>query len=94
MKKSFKKENELMIIQKKKNFKNTQEFNKTKSREIDIRQDNFGNIITHGGKQKIAFLDKITKGNFVEVIKIENYKEYNKLEEPTPSSANGCCILI
>ena len=79
---------------KKKNFKNTQEFNKTKSREIDIRQDNFGNIITHGGKQKIAFLDKITKGNFVEVIKIENYKEYNKLEESTPSSANGCCILI
>ena len=79
---------------KKKNSKNIEEFNKTKSRELDKRQDNFGNIIEHGGKQKIAFLDKITKGNFVEVIKIENYKEYNKLEEPTPSSANGCCILI
>ena len=79
---------------KKNNFKNTATFNKTKSREMDKRQDNFGNIIVHGGKQKIAFLDKITKGNFVEVIKIENYKEYNKLEEPTPSSTNGCCTLI
>ena len=79
---------------KKKNSKNIEEFNKTKSRELDKRQDNFGNIIEHGGKQKIAFLDKITKSSFVEVIKIENYKEYNKLEEHTPNSANGCCILI
>ena len=79
---------------KKKNSKNIEEFNKTKSRELDKRQDNFGNIIEHGGKQKIAFLDKITKGSIVEVIKIENYKEYNKLEEPTPNSTNGCCILI
>jgi len=77
-----------------KDFKNNSNFNKTKSREMDKRLDNYGNIIVHGGKQKIAFLDKITKSNFVEVIKIENYKEYNKMEEPTHSNSNGCCTLI
>ena len=78
----------------KKNFKNILIFNKSKSGEMDKRLDNFGNIIAHGGKQKIAFLDKITKSNFVKVIKIENYKEYNKMEEHTPSNTNGCCTLI
>ena len=61
----------------------------TKSREFDKTCDIFGNIITHGGKQKISFIDKISKYNFVEIIKIDNYKEYNKMEEVVLSNGNG-----
>ena len=77
-------------------LKNTLTFSKaqTKSREFDKRYDMFGNLITRGGKQKISFIDKITKNNFVEVIKIENYKEYNKMEEVPRNNGNGCCLLI
>ena len=66
----------------------------TKSREFDKRYDIFGNLITPGGKQKISFIDKVTKNNFVEVIKIENFKEYNKMEEVPHKSGNGCCLII
>ncbi len=67
---------------------------RTKSKELDKRYDKFGNIISHCGKQKVSFIDKISKNNFIEVIKVDNYKEYNKMEEITPSNRNGCCILI
>ena len=77
-------------------LKNSINFSKaqTKSREIDKRYDIYGNLIVHGGKQRISFIDRLTKNNFVEVIKIENYKEYNKMEDITPSSGNGCCLII
>ena len=45
--------------------------------------------ITKGGKQKITF-----KNNFIEVIKVESYKEYNKMEEVSSSHNNNCCILF
>ena len=67
---------------------------KTKSREIEKRYDKLGNLITKGGKQKVTFIDKITCKNFIEVIKIESYKEYNKMEEVNPNNNNGCCLLI
>ena len=67
---------------------------KTKSREIEKRYDKLGNLITKGGKQKVTFIDKITCKNFIEVIKIESYKEYNKMEEVNPYNNNGCCLLI
>ena len=66
----------------------------TKNREADKRYDLFGNLIKHGGKQKISFIDRISKNNFVEVIKIDNYKEYNKMEEIKTNKENGCCLLI
>ena len=78
-------------------LKNSLVFSKaqTKSREIDNkRYDTSGNLITKGGKQRITFIDKISNANFVEVIKVENYKEYNKMEEITPNNGNGCCLLI
>ena len=58
------------------------------------RLDRFGVPILKGGKQKVTFIDKITKTNFVEVIKIESFKEFNKMEEVSNTSKNNCCIVI
>ena len=66
----------------------------TKSREIDKRCDMFGNFIVHGGKQKISFIDQISKNSLFEIIKIESYKEYNKMEEVAPTNGNSCCLII
>ena len=68
--------------------------NKVKTFNKGKRLDKFGNNITHGGKQKVTFIDKISKNNFVEVIKIENYKQYNKMEEISNNKGNNCCLLI
>ena len=57
------------------------------------RVDKFGNPIVHGGKHKVTFLDRVSKNNIIEVIKVDNYKEYNKMEEPSSGSSNGCCII-
>lgn len=77
-------------------LKNSVTFSKaqTKSRELDKRYDRIGNLITHRGKQKISFLDRISKNNLAEIIKIDNYKEYNKMEEIAPTNGNGCCFII
>ena len=57
--------------------------------------DRFGVPILKGGKQKVTFIDKITKTNFVEVIKIESFKEFNKMEEVKSSNhRNTCCEII
>ena len=58
------------------------------------RFDHFGTLITKGGKQKITFIDKITKNTLTDVVKIESYKEYNKMEETANEKRNNCCILI
>ena len=59
------------------------------------RLDRFGVPILKGGKQKVTFIDKITKTNFVEVIKIESFKEFNKMEEIKSSNhRNTCCEII
>ena len=59
------------------------------------RLDRFGVPILKGGKQKVTFIDKITKTNFVEVIKIESFKEFNKMEEVKSSNhRNTCCEII
>ena len=67
---------------------------KLNKNEKDIRRDRKGNEIFHGGKYKVTFIDKVTNKNFSEVIKVENYKEYNKMEEQSSSKGNGCCLLI
>ena len=64
------------------------------NKEFYIRIDKFGNVISHGGKQKISFIDKISRTNFVEVIKIANYKEYNKNDEQTHIPRHGCCAIV
>ena len=79
-----------------KNIKNNQInpiIKKVKTFNKEKRTDKFGNTIIHGGKQKISFIDKISKNNFVEVIKIENYKQYNKMEEPSNKKGINCCLL-
>ena len=59
------------------------------------RLDRFGCPITKNGKQRVTFIDKITKTNFVEVIKIESFKEFNKMEEIKSSNqTNTCCVII
>ena len=68
--------------------------NKLNKNEKGIRRDRLGNEIYKGGKYKVTFIDKVTKKNFSEVIKVENYKEYNKMEEPSNSRGNGCCLFI
>ena len=57
------------------------------------RVDRFGTPITHNGKQKVTFIDSITKNNFNEVIKVESFKEYNKMEEVTNTRNNNCCLI-
>ena len=80
-------------LEDKKNITNNKN-NKVNKNEKGIRRDRLGNEIFHGGKYKVTFIDNVTKKNFSEVIKVENYKEYNKMEEPNSSRGNGCCLLI
>ena len=65
----------------------------SKNHEMDLRVDYFGNVITHGGKQKISFIDNISKTKFEEIINIANYKEYNKNDEQAHIQKNGCCLI-
>ncbi len=73
--------------------------NKNSKKNIDLyflpkRIDRFGIPIIKGSKKhKVTFIDKIVKKNFVEVIKIESYKEYNKMEEVSNSKKNNCCLI-
>ena len=72
--------------------------NKNTNTNIDLyflpkRVDRFGEAITRGGKQKVTFIDRITNSNFVEVIKIESFKEYNKMEEVSSHKTNNCCLI-
>ena len=71
-----------------------QKLKKVKTFNKDNRKDRFGNKIAHGGHQKVSFLDKISKNNLTEVIKVENLKEYNKIEEPINNRGNCCCLLL
>ena len=68
--------------------------NKAKTLNSERRSDRFGNKIFHGGKQKVTFIDKVSKNNFTDVVKVENYKEYNKMEETGGNKGNNCCILL
>ena len=74
--------------------------NKVKTFNIEKRTDKFGNMIIHGGKQKVTFIDRVSKKNLTEVVKIENFKEFNKMEEVNNKnqgdncSINNCCLLL
>ena len=70
--------------------------NKNKNDKLNFskRVDRFNTPITKKGKQKVTFIDRITNNNFIEVIKVESFKEYNKKEVVTSSHNNNCCILV
>ena len=73
--------------------------NKASKSNIDLyflpkRVDRFGTAITRGGKHRVTFIDRITKNNLIEVIKVESYKDYNKMEEVVAGNKkNFCCII-
>ena len=72
---------------------------KNSKKNIDLffipkRLDRFGTPIEKNGKQKVTFIDRITKNNFVSVIKVESFKEYNKMEEVSNTKRNNCCIIL
>jgi len=81
-------------------FLNNPNLNKVKTFNNEKRTDKFGNMIIHGGNQKVTFIDRVSKKNLTEVVKIENYKEYNKMEEFNNKnqgdncSMNNCCFLL
>ena len=51
-------------------------------------------MIIHGGKQKVTFIDRVSNNNFTEVVKVENFKKYNKMEQPSSNAGYNCCILF
>ena len=57
------------------------------------RIDRNGNEICKNGKQKVTFIDKITKNNFADIINIESFKIYNKVEDVNIANHNGCCLI-
>ena len=62
---------------------------------MERRVDRYGEPIIHGGRQKVTFIDRIenSKNNFAAVIKIESFKEYNKMEEVSSHKTNNCCLI-
>ena len=78
--------------------KNSKSPKKSQKKNVSAyrRVDSFGNPILKNGKQKISFIDKITTNNFVEVIKVNSYKAYNKMEEihSGDNMQNNCCLII
>ena len=83
-------ENEVQSINNKKEDKKKENNLKSNNNKLNgKRVDRFGNPILKKGKQKISF-----SNNFVEIIKIESYKEYNKMEEVSSSNQqNNCCAI-
>ena len=57
------------------------------------RMDRNGNEICKKGKQKVTFIDKITNNNFADIINVESFKEYNKMEDVNLVEHNGCCLI-
>ncbi len=88
--------NQLNIKESSQNLKNSLNFSKaqTKSKLFEKRYDVFGILIEQGGKHKVSLIDKVAKNNFAEVINVDNFKEYNKMEEVPSRPGNGCCLLI
>ena len=79
---------------KEKNVISNSKINKAKTFETGKRTDRFGNMIIHGGNHKVTFIDRVSKNNFTEVVKVENYKEYNKMEDSSNNKGNGCCLIL
>ena len=55
------------------------------------RKDFYGNPIMKKGKQRVTFSNQ-----FVNIVKIKSYKDYNKMEETKSNKNvyNNCCLLV
>lgn len=79
--------NEKLVI--KNNNKSEKKTNKNK------RIDKFGNQIKKGGKHKVTFIDNESSLRFYEIINVESFKEFNKMEEVSKSREKvTCCIIM
>ncbi len=58
--------------------------------------DRYNCPITKKGKQKVTYIDKVTKNKLTQIIDIESFKEYNKMVEIKSSSSqkHTCCVII
>ena len=75
-------------------YKKKESVKYAKNESCLTRLDSFGNPILKHGKQKISFIDKISKNKFVDVVDIESYKTFNKMEEISSSNMqNNCCLI-
>ena len=76
----------------KNNDKSNQKNNYSKYEKRVNRCENDINIKT---KKNVKFIDKVTKNQLVEIINIESFKQYNKMEEISFSNNHhNCCIII
>ena len=62
-----------------------------KEKHFKQRKDLYGNPIIKKGKQRVTFSNQ-----FVDIIKIKSYKDYNKTEEikSNKNFYNNCCLLV
>ena len=61
------------------------------------RVDRNGNLIEKNGKQRVTFIDKVQPVKFTEIIEIESFKDYNKMNVrplKNNNSLNSCCSLF
>ena len=79
-------------IQIKNKDKSNQKNNYSKNEKRVNRCENDINI---KNKKNVKFIDKVTKNQLVEIINIESFKQYNKMEEVSFSNNHhNCCIII
>ena len=71
-------------------------YNNTKlKKNNNKRKDRNGNEICKHGKQKVTFADNIKYKRLVDIVNIQSFKQYNKIEEVSSiANYNRCCILI
>ena len=67
----------------------------SKNSALSKRFDRNGNLICKNGKQKVTFIDNISKNKLYDYIKVESFKKYNKMEETNYNfnNQNGCCLI-
>ena len=59
------------------------------------RKDRNGNEICKNGKQRVTFADKIKYKRLVDIVNIQSFKQYNRIEEVSSiANYNRCCIII
>ena len=76
-----------------KNIDKSNQNNNTFKNEKRINR--FKNTNNINIKKNVKFIDKVTKNKLVEIINIECFKQYNKMEEICFSNNHdNCCIII
>ena len=95
---NFKPEQEIQKSKNNKSIKiknNNKQSQKKDSIKNEKKVNIYGNIMNIKIKKNVKFIDKITKNKLAEIINIESFKKYNKMEEVSDSNNhNNCCIII